>query len=482
MAENNKKSNILSLFGVQKQGNYHKLWYDLKEALAGNEVDYTKERINRSIFLLSIPMVLEMLMESVFAIVDIFFVSKISSGAIAIVGFTESLLTIIYAIAFGIATAATALVSRRIGEKSIQEASNTAFQAILTGLFLSVIISIFGIIYSDNLLELMGANSYLINEYSDYTFAMLSGNITIMLLFIINAIIRSSGDAALSMKVLWLANIINIILDPCLIFGWGPFPQLGVFGAAIATNIGRGIAVIFQIFLLFSGKYRVKLNLSALKVDFKIIFQIIKLSLGSIGQNIIATSSWIGLMRIAASFGSEVIAGYTVGIRIIMFTLMPMAGLANAASTLVGQNLGAKNTKRAEQSAMVAAKYNFIFFAVVACLFVFFPEFWVKLLTNDPLVVEYATNSLKIISYGMIMYGIGMVMMHSINGAGDTITPTYITLFAFWLIEIPLAYFLAITLDLKENGIYYSIVFSESILTIIAFIIFKRGKWKLKVV
>jgi len=482
MAEYNKKSNILNLFGNQLQGSYQKLWGDLKDALAGKEVDYTKEKINRSIFLLSIPMILEMLMESVFAIVDIFFVSKISAGAVAIVGFTESLLTIIYAISFGIATAATALVSRRIGENNAKESSVAAFQAILTGLFLSIIISVFGIIYYNNLLVLMGANSYLINEYSGYTFFMLSGNITIMLLFIINAIIRSSGDAALSMKVLWLANIINIVLDPCLIFGWGPFPQLGVTGAAIATNIGRGIAVLFQIYLLFSGKYRVKLNLSSLKIDFKVIFQIIKLSLGSIGQNIIATSSWIGLMRIAATFGSEVVAGYTIGIRIILFTIMPMAGLANAASTLVGQNLGAKNPNRAEKSAMLAAKYNFIFFAIVAILFVVIPDFWVKLLTSDAIIVENATNCLKIVSYGMIMYGIGMVMMNSINGAGDTLTPTYITLFAFWLLEIPLAYLLAITFDFKESGIYYAIVFSESILTIIAFIVFKKGKWKLKVV
>nr|HPO64283.1 MATE family efflux transporter [Candidatus Kapabacteria bacterium] len=336
MAEYNKKSNILNLFSNQLQCSYQKLWGDLKDALAGKEVDYTKEKINRSIFLLSIPMILEMLMESVFAIVDIFFVSKVSAGAVAIVGFTESLLTIIYAISFGIATAATAVVARRIGENNAKEASIAAFQAILTGLFLSIIISLFGIIYYNNLLVLMGANSYLISEYSGYTFFMLSGNITIMLLFIINAIIRSSGDAALSMKVLWLANIINIVLDPCLIFGWGPFPELGITGAAIATNIGRGIAVLFQIYLLFSGKYRVKLYLSSLKIDFKVIFQIIKLSLGSIGQNIIATSSWIGLMRIAATFGSEVVAGYTIGIRIILFTLMPMAGLANAASTLVG--------------------------------------------------------------------------------------------------------------------------------------------------
>ncbi len=482
MAEYNKKSNILNLFGNQLQGSYQRLLIDLKDALAGKEVDYTKEKINRSIFLLSIPMILEMLMESVFAIVDIFFVSKISAGAVAIVGFTESLLTIIYAISFGIATAATALVARRIGENNAKEASIAAFQAILTGLFLSIIISFFGIIYSNNLLVLMGANSYLISEYSGYTFIMLSGNITIMLLFIINAIIRSSGDAALSMKVLWLANIINIILDPCLIFGWGPFPELGITGAAIATNIGRGIAVLFQIYLLFSGKYRVKLNLNSLKIDFKVIFQILKLSLGSIGQNIIATSSWIGLMRIAATFGSEVVAGYTIGIRIILFTLLPMAGLANAASTLVGQNLGAKNPQRAEKSAMLAAKYNFIFFAIVAILFVVIPEFWVKLLTSDPLIVENATNCLKIVSYGMIMYGIGMVMMNSINGAGDTLTPTYITLFAFWLLEIPLAYLLAITFDFKESGIYYAIVFSESILTIIAFIVFKKGKWKLKVV
>nr|HPI21395.1 MATE family efflux transporter [Candidatus Kapabacteria bacterium] len=403
-------------------------------------------------------------------------------GAVAIVGFTESLLTIIYAISFGIATAATAVVARRIGENNAKEASIAAFQAILTGLFLSIIISLFGIIYYNNLLVLMGANSYLISEYSGYTFFMLSGNITIMLLFIINAIIRSSGDAALSMKVLWLANIINIVLDPCLIFGWGPFPELGITGAAIATNIGRGIAVLFQIYLLFSGKHRVKLYLSSLKIDFKVIFQIIKLSLGSIGQNIIATSSWIGLMRIAATFGSEVVAGYTIGIRIILFTLMPMAGLANAASTLVGQNLGAKNPIRAEKSAMLAAKYNFIFFSIVVILFVALPDFWVKLLTTDAVIVENATNCLRIVSYGMIMYGIGMVMMNSINGAGDTLTPTYITLFAFWLLEIPLAYLLAITFDFKESGIYYAIVFSESILTIIAFIVFKKGKWKLKVV
>ncbi|MCD4745595.1 MAG: MATE family efflux transporter, partial [Bacteroidales bacterium] len=406
--------------------NIKKLYKDLKEAIAGTEQDFTSGSLKRAIFLLSVPMVLEMVMESIFVVVDIYFVSKLGAEAIAAVGITESFITIIYAIGIGLSMATTALVARRIGEKNKEGAAVAAFQAILTGFIISVLIAVPGIIYSRHLLELMGASKEITTELSGYTTIMLGGNSVIMLLFIINAVFRSAGDAAISMRVLWLANIINLILDPCLIFGIGIFPELGIIGAAVATNTGRGLAVIYQFYLLFNGKKRVKLSYSNIRFDFKVIKQMLRLSLGGIGQYIIATSSWIALVRIISVFGSEVLAGYTIAIRIIVFALLPSWGISNATATLVGQNLGANKPERAERSVWATGKINFLVLSMIGLILALYPWFFISLFTNEPKVIESGAMCLRIVSYGFFAYGIGMVMVQSFNGAGDTITPTWI--------------------------------------------------------
>ena len=457
-----------------------KLFKNLIEAISGTNQDFTSGSLRRAIFLLSVPMVLEMIMESIFAIVDIFFVSKLGADAVATVGITESFITIVYSIAIGLSTATTAIVARRIGEKNHKGASIAAFQAIISGFAISLIIAIPGIIYSSEMLLLMGASEELVGSYSGYTTIMLGGNMVIMLLFIINAVFRSSGDAAISMRVLWFANILNIILDPCLIFGIGPFPELGIIGAAIATTIGRGLAVIYQFYLLFSGKHRVKLTLNSLIIDFKVLVRLLRLSLGGIFQTLIATSSWVFLVRIISVFGSEVIAGYTIGIRIIIFALLPSVGISNASATLVGQNLGANEPERAEKSVWATGKINMVFLGLVSIIFIAFPEIFIRLFIDNQKVIESGASCLRIVSYGFIVYGLGMVVIHSFNGAGDTLTPTIINLFCFWLIEIPLAYFLSITFGMNEDGVFYSIIISETLLTLTAMIIFKKGKWKLK--
>jgi putative MATE family efflux protein len=352
----------------RKDGNVRSFFRNVSEAVSGSEQDYTEGKLSRAIMLLSIPAVLEMIMESVFVISDIWFVSKLGPDAVATVGLTESLITIIYAIALGLGTATTSMVSRRIGEKNNNAASVTAFQAILLGLIISLLVGIPGAIFGSDLLKGMGASGKIVNEYSGYTRIMLGGNGVIMMLFIINAIFRSAGDAAVAMKVLWLGNIINIILDPCLIFGLGPFPELGVTGAAVATTIGRGTAVLVQFYLLFRGHKRVKLSFRHLVVDFKIMVRILRLSVGSIGQNLIGTSSWIALVRIISMFGSEVVAGYTIGIRIIGFTLLPSWGLSNAASTMVGQNLGAKKPDRAERSVWITGWINMALLGLIGAV------------------------------------------------------------------------------------------------------------------
>jgi len=462
--------------------NFSELKINFIEAVKGTDRDYTSGSLRKAIILLSIPMVLEMVLESVFAIVDIYFVSKINSNAVAVVGITESILTIVYSLAWGLSTATSAVVSRRIGEKNPEGASNAAFQAILTGLGVSLLIAVPGYIFASDLLKLMGLSAKIASEYSGYTAIMLGANSVIMLLFVINAVFRSAGDAAVSMKVLWLANIINIILDPCLIFGLGPFPELGIKGAAIATTAGRSVAVSLQIYILFNGNKRVKFKLSELKPDFKVINDIIKLSIGTVGQNLIATSSWIGLVRIVSAFGSEVVAGYTIAIRIIIFCLLPSWGISNAASTLVGQNLGAKKPDRAEKSVWVTAKANAILMAVIGIVFVLIPESLVSLLTSDVEVIHKGGEALRIISYGFIAYGPGMVLVHAINGAGDTITPTKINIFCYWLLEIPLAYVLAMSLNFGEQGVFYAIVISEIAMTVTAGLVFRKGKWKERMV
>lgn len=457
-----------------------KLWLDLREAIAGTEQDFTTGKLGRAIFLLSVPMALEMMMESVFAIVDIFFVSKLGSEAIATVGITESMVTIVYALAVGLSTATSSLVSRRIGEKNQEGASAAAVQAILAGTFISVAIAIPGIIFSKSLLRLMGASEIIVNEMWGFTAIMIGSNTVIMLLFIINAIFRSAGDAAISMRVLWMANLINIVLDPILIFGFGSIPALGIQGAAIATATGRGLAVLYQIYLLVAGRRRVVIRARHLRLEPQVMMTLLKLSLGGIGQHIIATSSWIGLVRIISVFGSTVVAGYTIALRIMVFALLPSWGLSNAASTLVGQNLGAGQPGRAERSVWVTGWVNMIFLGLVGLLLIVFSEFFVRLFINDPAVITAGSNCLRIISVGFIAYGFGMVLVNALNGAGDTFTPTVINVFCYWLLEIPLAWFLALHSGLNETGVFISIVIAETIMTLTAFWLFRKGNWKLK--
>ncbi len=455
------------------------LFREMLEAIRGTDKDFTKGHLGKAIFLLSIPMVLEMLMESIFAVADIYFVSQLGASAIATVGITESLITIVYAFGIGISTATTALVARRTGEKDERSAAKSAVHAIYTGAFISFAIAIPGVIYYREILQMMGLES---TKHAMYAAIMLGGNLFIMLLFIINAIFRSSGDAAVSMRVLALANGLNIILDPILIFGIGPFPELGVMGAAIATTTGRGLAVVYQFYLLFRGDYRVKPVLEDLMLDIKLIGKVLKLSGGGIFQYIIATSSWIGLMRILAEFGDEVVAGYTIAIRIIVFSLLPSWGISNAAATLVGQNLGAKQPDRAERSAWFTGGVNTVWMGFLSIVLFLWAEKWVAFFTTDPVVLKYGIDSLKIVSLGFAFYGMGMVMVNSLNGAGDTYTPTWINVLCFWMIEIPLAYVLAMTLGWGEQGVFYSIIIAESIMTLVSLAIFKQGRWKLKIV
>jgi putative MATE family efflux protein len=372
------------------------------------------------------------------------------------------------------------MVSRRIGEKNPDKASHTAFQAIITGILVSVIIAIPGAIFAKDLLDIMGASPVIINEMSGYATIVLAGNTVVMMLFIINAVFRSAGDAAVAMRVLWIGNIMNIILDPCLIFGIGPFPELGIKGAAVATTTGRGIAVLYQLYLLFFGKKRIQLSIKHFRINFSIIFRLIKISLGSIGQNLIGTSSWIALVRIISIFGSEIVAGYTIAIRIITFILLPSWGISNAASTLVGQNLGAKKPDRAEHSVMITGWINMILLGIVGAVMVAFPAPFIKLFISNSAVVKAGTDCLRIISIGFIGYGLGMVLTNSFNGAGDTTTPLLINIFAYWLIEIPLAYILSLRSGMNENGVFIAIVIAETIMTLTAFMVFRRGRWKLK--
>lgn len=454
------------------------VWQEIKNAIRGVEVDYTQISLKRAIFLLAVPMILELMMETTFAVADIFFVGKLGASAVAIVGLTETYLFLFYSIAMGLSVAVTAIIARRIGEKNKEDAAKSAVQAIALGVLASIPFLIAGIFFSKELLALMGGDPWVIEEGYKYTQWMLGGNVVIMLLFVINAIFRGAGDAAVAMWVLTIANVINIILDPILIFGWGPIPAMGIEGAAIATNIGRGIGVLMQLWLLFKGGKQIRLSLSQLYLDAKIMLNILKTSLGGIGQMIISMTSWIFLMRILADIGSEAVAGTTITIRIMMFAMMPAWGLSNAAATLVGQNLGAGNPDRAEATIWKVGTYNMFYLIIVSLLFFFFNEELVGIFTNDKAVVAIGAEWLQILSYSFFVYGWWMVSVQAFNGAGDTKTPTKINLVFFWLIQIPLSYFLAIHLGWEQSGVFWGVFVSETSVGIFTLWLFRKGKWK----
>ncbi|PIA80328.1 MATE family efflux transporter [Gaetbulibacter sp. 4G1] len=449
-----------------------------KIAVTGKEQEFTTGSIRKAVFMLSIPMILEMLMESIFAIVDIMYVSQVSVNAVATIGLTESVITLVYAVAIGLSMAATAVVARRVGETDIKGASTAAVQVIFLGVFVAAIISVIGIIYPKEILSLMGAEPDLIAEGYGYTKVLLGGNITIMLLFLINAIFRGAGDASVAMWTLILSNGLNIILDPIFIFGFGPVPAYGVEGAAIATTIGRGAAVLFQLIILFYGFSKIKIAVKDLVLQVGVMINLIKVSLGGIGQFLIGTSSWVFLMRIMSEFGSEVLAGYTIAIRVMMFTLMPAWGMSNAAATLVGQNLGAKKPERAEKSVWKTGKYSAIFMGLVSVIYLVFAPQIIVLFNATPDVVKYGSLCLRVIAAGYIFYGYGMVVINAFNGAGDTKTPTYINFVCFWLLQLPFAYVMAITLDFGPSGVFWAITLAEVLIAVIAIIWFKKGAWK----
>lgn len=447
-------------------------------ALSGKETAFTSGSIRRAVFLLAVPMILEMLMESVFAIVDIAYVSRVSVNAVATIGLTESVITLVYAIAIGLSMAATAVVARRIGEKDVAGARTTAVQAIMLGVLVSGLVGIIGFLYAAEILNLMGGSSELIAEGYGYTKWLIGGNITIMLLFLINAIFRGAGDASAAMWTLVLSNGLNIILDPIFIFGWGPVPEFGVEGAAIATNIGRGTAVLFQVAILFFGWGRIQIKLKDWVLNIQVIVNLIRVSLGGIAQFLIGTSSWVFLMRLMSEFGSEVLAGYTIAIRVIMFTLMPAWGMSNAAATLVGQNLGAGKPDRAEKSVWLTGKYNAWFMGLVSLGYLIWAPDILLLFSSTAEVVQNGSLCLRIVAAGYIFYAFGMVITQAFNGAGDTRTPTRINLIAFWMFQLPLAYLSSQVLDAGPVGVFIAITSAEVLLTLLAVRAFRKGRWK----
>jgi putative MATE family efflux protein len=456
----------------------HTLWALLVEAIRGSHQDFTTGSLNRAIFLLAVPMVLEMVLESLFAVVDVFWVGRLGANAVATVGLTESMLSLVFSVGMGLSLSTTAMVARRIGEKDPEGAAVAGVQAIALGLFVSVTIGIPCFLFAPNLLRLMGASPEIVATGSGYTRICLGGSFAVLLLFLNNAIFRGAGDAAIAMRLLWISNIINLVLDPCLIFGWGPFPRLGVTGAALATLTGRSIGVIYQFYRLMHGTERLRILRSQIRLRIDVLLRLLRVSFTGILQFAIAHTSWIGLVRIVSIFGAAALAGYTIAIRIVIFVILPSWGLSNAAATLVGQNLGAGHPERAEKAVWRTGFYNVIFLGLVGLIFIFFAEPIVRLFTHDPAVVPLGAACLRIVSYGNIGYAYFMVMMQAFNGAGDTITPTIVNFFGFWLLEIPLAYWLAIPLHMKSSGVFFSIAIAETTMAAVSAILFKQGRWK----
>ncbi|MDX1408021.1 MAG: MATE family efflux transporter [Saprospiraceae bacterium] len=449
-------------------------------AISGREKEFTTGGINRAILLLAVPMILEMVMESLFALVDVFFVSRVGTEAVATVGLTEVVLMTIQSVALGIAMAATAMIARRIGEKDEEGAAVAAVQTLILGLVISVSVGAVCFFMAEDILRLMGGSPELIAEGKTYTQIILGMNGVLFFLFLLNAIFRGAGDAAIAMRTLWLANGINIVLDPCLIFGLGPFPELGVTGAAVATTIGRGIGVLYQLYHLLGGKSIIHVVRRHARISVVVLKKLLNVSLGGAAQFLIATASWVFIVRIISLFGDEALAGYTIAIRIIIFTILPAWGMANAAATLVGQNLGAGKPDRAEKSVWLAARYNMFFLLFISVVFIIAAPWILPYFSEDPLVVREGVRGLRIICVGYIFYAYGMVIGQAFNGAGDTRTPTIINFICFWLIQIPLAYVLARVLGMESSGVYWAIAISESFLAVIAIQLFRRGSWKLK--
>ncbi|MES2359032.1 MAG: MATE family efflux transporter [Gemmatimonadota bacterium] len=456
----------------------HGFWETVRESLRGSHQDYTRGSIPRAILLLAVPMVLEMVLESVFAVTDVFFVGKLGADAVATVGLTESLLTVLYAMAMGLSIGVTAMVARRIGEHDVEGARDAAVQGVIVGLVIAIVLGVAGVILAPRLLGLMGASPQVIAIGSNFTRVMLGGDVSVVLLFLANAVFRGAGDAAIAMRVLWLANAINIVLGPCLIFGLGPFPALGVTGGAVATTIGRGTGAVYALSRLVRGRGKIAVARKDVRVRPRLMGKLITLSAAGTFQMIIGMASWIGLVRIVSTYGSDALAGYTIGVRLIVFALLPSWGMSNAAATMVGQALGANDPERAERAVWRAAAYNTLFLTTIGLLFVIAATPIVGIFTGDPLVASYAVDCLRTVSYGFLLYAGGMVLTQAFNGAGDTWTPTVLNLLVFWIFEIPLAYVLAKTLNMGPHGVFLAITISFSALTIVSAIVFRLGRWK----
>ncbi len=456
-------------------------WRLLREAVAGTQQDYTEGSLGRAVFLLSVPMILEMAMESVFGVLDVYWVGRLGADAVAAVGITEALLTLVFALALGLSMSTTATIARRIGEKDPEGAAVAAVQAIGLGVLVALPTMVAGLFWSKQLLTLMGATPSVVAAGWSYTAWILGGNATILLLFLINAIFRGAGDATVAMRSLWLANLVNLVLDPCLIFGFGPFPAMGITGAAIGTTVGRGVGVIYQCYQLWKGN-RVTVAAHQVRLDVEVMMRLVRVSIGGIVQFLIATASWLALVRLLTPFGSAALAGYTIALRIIVVAILPSWGMCNAAATLVGQNLGAGKPERAERSVWLTGFYNMGFLCLVAVVFIAFSEPLVGFFTTDPEVRRLGGECLRIVSYGYAAYAWGMVMVQAFNGAGDTTTPTWINLFCYWMFQIPLAWGLARGLELGPNGVYYAITVAESLIALVAIYYFRKGRWKERVV
>ena len=453
-------------------------WAELRQTVVGGRLDYTSGGLGRAVALLAVPMVLEMAMQSVFGLVDVYFVGKLGGDAIAVVGGAESMLVIVFAISAGLSMGTAATVARRIGEKDPEGASLVAAQALGLGILVSLPLAAVGVLFAPELLGLVNVAETAISSNSSYCAILLGGNVTVMLIFLLNAVFRGAGDAMISMKVLWLANILNMVLDPILIFGWGPIPAMGVAGAAVATVIGRGVGVAYQLRTLFRGGSRIRITRADLRRDPRIVRRLVRVSLPAVGQYFIGSAAWLLLYGVLGRFGSEAQAGYTVAVRVIMFALLPSWGMGNAAATLVGQNLGAGRPERAERAVRIAAGCNVLFLGVISFFFVLWAEPIVALFADQASVVSFGRDCLRTVSYSFVFFAFGMVVVQAFNGAGDTTTPTWINFFCYWFLQIPLAWLMSAPLGMGPQGVFLAITLAQSVLAVVSLLLFRRGSWK----